>query len=321
MAVMEFDAATLAQMQKQAGGVPAPEVEDDTAPATDTTTEPGVKQEVHEQDTASQDTTPDIDLVDPKVIAEKEAAEEKAAADAAKAEEDAKKAAEEKAKDLEESARVNKTLTDAGVDPIEAEARLIREGGLTPEHIADLKAKVDPRLVDAYVERFNTRLEKARAEAASKADPAPVTVDDTAVKKMNKFIFDSVGGKDKFTAMAGIIKANATSDVVDAINAKLRSDNRTVVQEGLSEAVAQYKKLTGRSTTSMTGEPAGNQNEAFVFMTKDDFQATMRTEKYRTDPQYAAKIDAQRMKSRKLDEAAVLPGQYRNVRNGRMYNV
>lgn len=317
MAVMEFDAATLAQMQKQTG---APVVQEKPA---DTVLPPDVSPDITVVDAVPAKVIPeetlDIDLVDPKAIAEAEAAEEKATADALVAEKAAKDAAEAKARADEETVRVNKTLSDAGIDPVDAEARLIKDGGLTPEYIAELKEKVDPRLVDAYVERFNAGLEKAKA---AKETPvvAPV-VDDTTVKKMNKFIFDSVGGQDKFTAMAGIVKANASPEVVDAINAKLRSDNRTVVQEGLSEAVAQYKKLTGRSTTTMSGEPAGNTAEAFVFMTKDDFQATMRTEKYKTDPTYAASVDAQRMKSRKLDEAAVLPGQYRNIRNGRMYNV
>lgn len=323
MTVVAFNEDTLAQMQKQAG----PTQEPGTAPPTGE-----VPPVVPPADTPPADTvppkvpegTPDIDLVDPKVLADAAAAEAKIKADADKVATDAaakeaqdKVDAEAKAKADAETVRVNETLKTAGIDPVDAEARILKDGGLTPEYIAELKTKVDPRLVDAYAERFETALTKAKTAEPAKAAP----VDDTAVKKMNKFIFDSVGGKDKFTAMAGIIKSNADAATVDTINAKLRSDNQAVVQEGLSEAVAQYKKLTGRSTTSMSGEPAGNQNEAFVFVTKADYHAAIGTEKYKTDPVYAASMDEARLKSRKMDNAAILPGQYRNIRNGKMYAV
>ena len=213
--------------------------------------------------------------------------------------------------DLSKDAVVTGIVTDGGFDVKVLSDRLMKEGGITPELITELKTKIDPNVVDSYVEQFNAKLEASKP----KAEPA------TARTEMNDFIYGAVGGQDKFGAMAGVLKKSLPQAEIDVINAKLASDNKGLVSEGLKQAVEAYNKSTGRSNTRMVGDTPNNEGDKFTFMTKIAFQKAVASEKYRTDPAYAASVDADRLKSKALDAQSTMPGQYRNVRNGQMYTL
>lgn len=221
--------------------------------------------------------------------------------------------------DINDDEFILSTLKKSGVDPAEAEARIIKDGGLTPEFIEELKEKVDPALVDAYSDAFDREM-AAHKDAQKEAEANTTKVNEERLA-LNNYIFDSVGGEDKFNKMAGILKANIPADAIEVINAKLRSDNKLLIKEGLSEAVKHYKEATGRNTLPMSGDNQQSGEPAFEFMTKGDYHRIIGTEKYRTDAAYASKIDEQRLKSRDMDSKQLLPGQFRNIRGGRMYKV
>lgn len=273
--------------------------------------------------------TPDIKVVEPKVDPEiakaeeariaNEAAEAKKVEDAKAAE--AAKIAEETKIDLNDDKVINKTVEDSGLDLNDIKSRIIKDGAITDETKAILKEKIDPALVDSYVESFEKQIADAKKsqEPATKNEPSAA---DKAQVEMNDFIYNSVGGKDTFGVLATTIKEGADATDVSKINAKLASTNKDLVKEGLEDAVKIYNKLTGRGDKLMSGDANADANvPAFKFVTKKQYLAQVATEKYQTDPAYAKEVDDARMKSIEMDNAQTLPGQYRNFRNGEMYDL
>lgn len=322
MAFKGFNDDTLAALAAQAGKNDKTEV---TAPATETKPE---------------DKLPDITMVDikddktgeeaetaakaeaekaAKELAEKDAkTKEEEEAAKAKADEDAKEAA-----DLKSDEVVNTLLKDANFDIKDVSARIIKDGGITDELKAELKEKLDPGLVDAYVESFEKQLADAKPKEEPKKDQsAEQAAKDKAQIDMNKFIYDSVGGKDTFVILAEALSANGDKETIGKINAKIASTNKALVKEGLEDAVSAYNKLTGRGNNRMSGEPNGDtEQNKFEFITKNEYQTAINSEKYKTDPIYAKKMDDDRMKSIQLDKQQTMPGQFRNIRDGKMYNL
>jgi len=195
-------------------------------------------------------------------------------------------------------------LVDSGIDITAMQDRVIKEG-FTDEIIAELKEKIDPDLVDKQVASYKSQLAEAKKKQESE-----FTAQEKATVDMNTYIYDSVGGEDKFKAMGAILVDKLDKSAQDVINTKLQSGNKIIVNEGLKEAVTAYEKVTGRGDTRMSGEPNGDTTPEFTFYTKRDYQAAMRTEKYKTDKIYAAKVDKDRIASRKADNAKTLPGMY-----------
>jgi len=244
-----------------------------------------------------------------------------AAAEASKAAAAAEGAAKP---DLNSDKVVTDIVTEKGFDPKALQARIIKDKGMTPELITELKAKIDPGVVDAYVEQFNAQMEAAKpneADATKTELNAQEVAQNKARTDMNEFIYSAVGGEDKFGTLAGVLKKNLPQAEIDVINAKLASDNKGLVSEGLKQAVDAYTKTTGRSSTRMAGDTPNNEGDTFNFMSKTQFQKAITSEKYKTDPAYAAEVDENRMKSKRLDAQTTMPGQYRNFRNGEMYTL
>jgi len=212
-------------------------------------------------------------------------------------------------------------LDTAGFDKKDLQTRIVQGGGFTDDIITELKGKIDPAEVDKFVQEFNTDLEEMR-KITPKVDPVvdpAVLAKQVAQTTMNEFIYDSVGGEDNFKAMSGVLTQSGNTAEVAKINAKLRSTNKDVVAEGMKEAVSSYNKAIGRGGKLMSGDPGGDAPTTIQFLSKAEYHTIMKTDKYKTDPLYARKVDNDRLASRKSDQARSLPGQYYNQRNGRVY--
>lgn len=202
---------------------------------------------------------------------------------------------------------VSKTLEEAGYNEKDLIERLSKDGGISDTFVEELKQKIDPVLVDAHVGRLRAELELAKVKESGKLDAAKAK--EQEIKDMNNYIFDSVGGKDKFQVLGKTLKGELSQSELDIINTKLLSGNKDVVKEGLETAIKKYNNIRGMGGKLMSGD-AGNSTDPEVHITKEEYMQLMRTEKYKTDPKYAAKIDADRLKTRKNDSERYGHGMY-----------
>lgn len=222
----------------------------------------------------------------------------------AKAKEEAE-AARQKATDLD--IKVNKTLEGAGYDEAALKARLTKDGGISDEFVTELKGKIDPDFVDAHVGRLRAELELAKVKESGRIDE--IKAKEQVTKTMNDYIYKSVGGEDKFKILGKALKSELSSDELASINVRLASGNEGVVQEALKFAVKKYNDIRGMGGKLMEGD-AGNGVDAPEHVTKEEYRAQMRTDKYKTDPAYARKVDADRLKTREQDSIRYGAGQY-----------
>jgi len=218
---------------------------------------------------------------------------------------------------------VKRKIEAGGFKVEDVQARMLKDGGITPEFAAELKKTIDPDLVDTYVTSLSEALKEVKVpQEPAKATPDPnIEAQNKIRQELNSFIYDSVGGQEKFTVLAGQLKANLPQDKIDIINAKLASTNKALISEGMREAVQHYKQITGRINNRMEGTPTGPNGTPFTFMTKAQYQKAMTSEKYATDPAYAKSVDEQRLQSMKMDNQSTMPGQYWAVRDGAVYNL
>lgn len=298
MAFKGFNAETLAALQQQ--GVPS----GDPAPAADPVVDPVIEDVVIDPEPAKEPDPeptkePDINFKEPEPVKEPD-----------------KEPEPDPEPEPDAAPSVNEVLDKAGLDQSTLIKRIIQDKGISDDFVTELKEKIDPALVDSFVKEY-----REAAESYKPPEPTKEPVVDPKVQEMTKHIYDSVGGKDNFDTVARVLKQHADKGLIDKINAKLRSDNKEVVSEGVKEAVTQYKTLTGRGGNLMEGDAGNNAQSDFQFLTKGDYQKIMRSDKYKTDPLYQRKIDDMRMKSRKLDQGRTMPGQYFNVHEGRLYAV
>lgn len=221
--------------------------------------------------------------------------------------EDTKAPAKVGEEDSDLNITVSKTLEGAGYDEATLTERLTKDGGISDEFITELKGKIDPEFVDAHVGRLRAELELAKVKEAGRVDE--IAAQNKATQTMNDFIYKSVGGEDKFKILGKTLKSELSSEELDAINVKLASGNEAVVQEALQSAVKKYNDIRGMGGKLMEGD-AFKGTEPQEHITKEEYRAQMRTEKYKTDPKYARKIDADRLKTREQDSIRYGAGQY-----------
>jgi len=228
----------------------------------------------------------------------------------------------EEVSDPEDSTEQNKSvdtrLKEAGFDLDKIAKEFQDTGDISAEMIADIKTKIDPDLVDAHLQRIRVEFELAKYKAKSKGD-------EEATKKvvaMNDYIYNSVGGEDNFNVMAKLLHSKASKEEQESINAKLASGNKVLVAEGMKVAVEAYNKIKGMGGKLMSGDAGTVQTEeAMPRVTKEDFRAIMKSEKYKTDKAYRIKMDTARMATAKADKASYRPGQYFGFTNGQRYEL
>lgn len=217
---------------------------------------------------------------------------------------------------------VIKKITAGGFTVEEVKARMLKDGGISEEYSAELKKTIDPDLVDTYMQSLSEGLAKAGQVNTPVQEPNADLIAKNAVRAdLNKFIYDSVGGQEKFTIMSAALKAKLPAEAIDVLNAKLASPSKALIAEGMQEAVKHYRTLTGRTNTRMEGTPTSPEGKPFEFLTKNDYHTVMRSEKYKTDAAFAKETDQRRLTSREMDAKVSLPGQYRMIRDGAMYNL
>ena len=203
---------------------------------------------------------------------------------------------------------VDKQLRDAGFDVETISKRIVENNGEIPEDIIkEAKEKFDPDLVDAHVARLKSEFKLAQIESSQAYKD--YQEQSKKIQEMNTYIYDAVGGEDKFKSLASTLRDNLDKDTLESVNAKLLSGNKTLVNEALKTAVAEYKKAKGYGGERMEGDANAPSDKPMV-ITKEDYRAIMRTEKYKTDPVYRNKIDDARLKTRQADQKRFLPGTY-----------
>jgi len=196
-------------------------------------------------------------------------------------------------------------LTAAGYDLNDITKQMQENGTLSDELIADMKTKFDPAVVDTQLENIKLKIEANKNTQQTEYDTAQKAVTD-----MNTYIFDSVGGEEAFTKMSKVLSSKLSKTDLALIDAQLKSGNKLLVNEGMKAAVKAYNNSRGMGGKLMSGEPNNQSVETVPRITKDDFRAIMKSEKYKTDPVYAAKMDAARMATKDSDRKSYGPGQY-----------
>lgn len=236
--------------------------------------------------------------------------------------EDADAEGTEKKIDVEEPAKVvklpdmtqetvDKALDEAGYTPEDLGKALAENQGKFPEDLLkDLKTKFDAEQVDAQVKATEDEF-KAKVKAR-----------ETSVNGMNTYIFETLAGGDaaqgevKFKELASWCLENMPAEEIAVVNTLIKSTDKSVVKSGLEKAVNAWRK--GSEQAMMTGDAEAKvvekDAEKFVGLSKDEFIKIMTSDKYQEDPEYAAKIDAQRRDTiAKLGVGATTP-EYSTMR-------
>jgi hypothetical protein len=215
-----------------------------------------------------------------------------------------------------ENKAVDQKLKEAGFDVDEIAKKIADNNGEIPEDVIKAaKEKLDPDLVDAHVARLKSEFKLAQIEASEKYKEFQEQAKKT--QEMNDYIYKSVGGEDKFKSLASTLRGSLDKESLESINAKLLSGNKTLVNEALKTAVSEYKKLKGIGGKLMEGD-ANAPAQKELRITKEEYRAIMKTEKYKTDPLYQRKIDEARLKTRQADQKRYGPGMYYGMnQNGR----
>ena len=178
------------------------------------------------------------------------------------------------------------------------------DGKLSKETVDKLKSHFGEPVLDAVAD-----LEKQYAEAK----PAAVKKAADKVAEMNDYITGKLAGGDVEKGKANLAelsawaRKNMDERQLKLINKKLASGDRDLVDEALEQAVGAWKK--GQRKPMMTGDPAAAAASAtpeFKPLSRDEFKKIMASEKYQTDPEYAASIDARRRKTMET-EGAITP--------------
>lgn len=197
---------------------------------------------------------------------------------------------------------VDKALADAGFTNEDFGKELVEnDGKLTDATIASLKEHFPADAVDNAVKDMETKFAaekgKITEDAAAKAN--------ASVEEMNTYVYGELAGgdvekgKENLKTLSDWAKSNIDKKTLDAINVKLASGNKTVVREGLEQAVTLWKK--GQERPMMTGDSAAANNqqpaEKVEPLSRDQFIKIQMTKKYQEDQEYADKIDARRRAS------------------------
>lgn len=150
----------------------------------------------------------------------------------------------------------------------------------------------------------------AKPDATPATEAAPVQLETPAEAKpkaddMNTYIYetlaqgDAAAGKAHFNTLATWCAANMDKGELATINYLLKSDNKDVVRQGLTQAVTAWRKA--QKQPMMTGDaiPTNMPQEQPTFepLQRDEFIQIQMTDKYNSDPAYAKEVDDRRRKT------------------------
>jgi hypothetical protein len=205
----------------------------------------------------------------------------------------------------------DQALKDAGFDP-EAIGKEYGENGgkLTEETEKALRDKFGDETVDAGLQDLKERWDASADERAEKVKEAKGKVDE-----MNNYIFETLAdgdaekGKENLQILSTWCQDNMDKAELAAINTLLRSGDKAVVKQGLTQAVSAWRK--GTEKPMMNGDAAPTSKEptkpTLEPISRDQYVAIVGTEKYNNDAEYAAKIDERRRATMKQETHLFLP--------------
>ena len=206
---------------------------------------------------------------------------------------------------------LEKTLEDAGFDVNLLIKEVQENEGVTPELVSRLKEKIDPDVIDSHLARI-----KAEAQAQSQEAQIKAEQEQKNVQEMNTYIYDQVGGEEKFTAMAEVLKDNIPAEKLKAINELLASGSKEQVNIAMKAAVDQYNTIKGKGNL-MQGD-TNTSTPGIQPMGRDEYRTATSSDKYKTDPDYAKQVDSRRLATIKKEKQTTLPGQYFKRMNGKV---
>lgn len=198
--------------------------------------------------------------------------------------------------ELPSQEEVNKALETAGFTNEDLAKELWNnEGKITDETVAKLKEHFDETAVNNAI----ADLEKQYADQGINAKKNEIAA-------MNDHIYGQLAGgdiekgKENLAILSTWAKEHMDPQELKLINKKLASGDKDLVNEGLQQAVTQWKK--GQKRPMMTGDAAAAAAAAdaapkFEPLSRSAFKQIMASEKYQSDPEYAAKIDERRRKT------------------------
>lgn len=214
---------------------------------------------------------------------------------------------EDKAGDKTEPTTVT-DLTPEGLDATIKEAGF--DGGAIGKAMAENEGKVPEELIAKLKEKFNAEQVDEQVTEVESRFKAKTSEQNKATEGMNSYIYETLAagdtekGKDNFTVLSTWCKENLDEAKIASINTLLRSGDKKVVHEGLSQAVNAWKK--GKENPMMTGDAdaaAAQQTPEFKPLSRDEFVKLVASKKYNEDPEYALEVDARRKKT--IDEGGV----------------
>tara|TARA_R110000851_G_scaffold136289_1_gene271927 strand:+ start:818 stop:1693 length:876 start_codon:yes stop_codon:yes gene_type:complete len=196
---------------------------------------------------------------------------------------------------------IQAALKDADIDQEALLGQLFaKDGDFTLDEAT--RAKLDDKfgklLVDGYLNMYKGINEQAKVGAAT--EKAAVEALQT---KQNTEYAEAVGGEEGLVAMETYVLDNLSEGNLDAYNAVMESDNHAAQLLIISQVKTQMeladKLANGDQPSALIGDGdasgslAGSPLEK-GYLTSNEYQTIMESEKYWDDPNYAAQVDSAR---------------------------
>lgn len=202
--------------------------------------------------------------------------------------------------------QVSAALKEAGFSESDITKEYAENRKISDETIAKLKEHFPADVVDKSIAdmaaKFEAELETHDADVASKNE---------VIEKNNNFIYGQLAGgdvekgKENLKILSEWARKNLDEKQLKLINKKLASGDQDIITDGLTQAVAAWKK--GQRKPMMEGSAAATANAtaapAFEPLSRDEFIKILSTEKYQKDPEYAEKVDSRRRKTMETEGA------------------
>ena len=163
----------------------------------------------------------------------------------------------------------------AGKDMTTFATEWAEKGELSPESYAALAAQGFPKtLVDAYIQGQKATMNQQK------------TLEEDAVKSIKAV----AGGEDGFTALAGWMRTNLSTEEIQEYNALIEMGNPKVAQLAVSEMVAKMQNAEGKAPTLIRGAKSTGA-PAPAFRSMAEITAAMRDPRYANDSAYRRDVE------------------------------
>lgn len=195
---------------------------------------------------------------------------------------------------------VSNALKEAEIDEKALLSQLFKKDGdfsLDDETRTKLEDKFGKTLVDGYLNMYKSMNEQALKSASEAKEQAEATSQQQAEEFLS-----TVGGEEGLTAMEDFILKNFDDKQIAAYNAVMDSDSHEqqllIVQTVKAQMELSDKLANGDTSVKLIGDdtsstPTGTPLDK-GYLTSDEFQTIMDSDKYWSDLEYQSKVDAAR---------------------------